>query len=115
MQYVLLIYQGAAWETIADRSEEERQSLIAEYAELNATPGITPGLALGLPQDATTVRVQDGRPLITDGPLLGAAGAVGGWAVFETDDRDAALELATRVPAARLGGAIEVRPVNTYW
>jgi hypothetical protein len=110
MQYVLLIYQGAAWETIPNRSEDERRSLAAEYAELIATPEITPGLPLGLPEEAATVRVQDGKTLITDGPFVGAAGAIGGWAVFETDDRDAALELASRVPAARLGGAIEVRP-----
>jgi hypothetical protein len=115
MQYVLLIYQGSAWEKIPDRSEDEKQSLVADYAEVGATPGITPGLPLGLPERATTVRVEDGKTVITDGPFVDAAGAIGGWFLFEAEDLDAALEVASRVPAARLGGAIEVRPVETYW
>jgi hypothetical protein len=74
-----------------------------------------PGLPLGLPEQATTVRVQDGKAQASDGPFLGDGGAVGGYFIFEADDLDAAIELAARIPAARLGGAIEVRPVGTYW
>jgi hypothetical protein len=115
MQYVLLIYQGSAWATIPDRSEAERRSIEAEYAALSAMPEIIPGPPLGLPDVATTVRVQDGTTLITDGPFVDAEGAVGGYLTLEADDLDGALEVASKIPAARLGGAIEVRPVEKYW
>ncbi len=61
------------------------------------------------------MRVQDGKTLTTDGPFVETKDAVGGYYVFEADDLDAAIELASRIPAARLGGAIEVRPSATYW
>src|SRR5262249_51234404 len=115
MQYVLLIYQGTAWADIPTRSAEERESFVAEYAAINALPGVTPGLPLGLPEHATTVRVQDGETEIAEGPFVDAEGAVAGWYLLEADDLDAAMELASRVPAARLGGAIEIRPVERYW
>lgn len=119
MQFVLLIYQGTsplpntdAWEAL---SKDEQKAVYADYAALNNTPGLTGGPPLGLPKDAKTVRVENGQTLTTDGPYVDDKGAVGGFIVFEADDLDAAIELAARIPAARLGGAIEVRPVGTYW
>jgi hypothetical protein len=114
MQYVLLIYQGTSprAETL---SEEEYKAIAAEYGAINRTPGVTTGLPLGLPENATTVRVQDGKTLTTDGPFGEIKEAMGGYYVLEADDLDAAIELASRIPAARLGGAIEVRPAERYW
>jgi hypothetical protein len=119
MQYVLLIYQGTtplpgtdAWSTL---SEDEQQAVYRDYAALNARPDVTPGLPLGLVGDARTVRVDDGRPVISEGPFVDGLGAVGGYAVVDADDIDAAIEVAARVPAARHGGAVEVRPAETYW
>lgn len=119
MQYVMLIYQGSTplpgsdeWEAL---SQDEQRAIYADYRGLNETPGVTPGLPLGLPENATTVRVQGGKTLTTDGPFVGMKEAIGGFLVFEADNLDAAIELAARIPAARLGGAIEVRPVETYW
>ena len=57
------------------------------------------------------MRVEDGRALTTDGPFVAVKEALGGWLVFEADDIDAAIELASRIPAARLGGGVEIRPV----
>ena len=115
MKYLLLIHQGTtplpgtdAWEGL---SEEERGAVYADYKALNQTPGVTPGLQLQPPETATTVRVQDGRTLTTDGPFVELKEAVGGWLIVDADDLDAAIELASRIPAARLGGAIEVRPI----
>ena len=51
----------------------------------------------------------------TDGPFASVKEAIGGFFVLEAEDLDAAIEVASRVPAARLGGAIEIRPVETYW
>jgi hypothetical protein len=119
MKYVMLIYQGTAplpgseaWETL---SQDEQKAVYADYAALNQTPGVNPGPPLGLPENATTVRVQDGQTLTTDGPFVTVKEALGGFFVFEADDLDAAIEVASRVPAARLGGAIEIRPSETYW
>jgi hypothetical protein len=116
MKYMLLIHQGTAptprspeeWKAL---SEEEQKEVYAAYRAINETPGVSPGLELQPPETATTVRVQDGKTLTTDGPFVETKEALGGWLVFETDDLDAAIELASRVPAARMGGAIEVRPI----
>ena len=119
MQFVLLIYQGTTplpntpeWSSL---SEEEQRAIYADYAALNRMDGLTPGLPLGLPERATTVRVDGGSTLANDGPYVDSKGAVGGYFVLEADDLDAAVAVAARIPAARHGGAIEVRPVGTYW
>jgi hypothetical protein len=96
--------------TSAHRVAADRQS-----AALNRMENLTPGLPLGLPASATTVRVRDGATVRSDGPFLGAHGAIGGTSVLETDDLDAAIAVAEKIPAARLGGAIEIRPVDTDW
>ncbi|HZA77914.1 MAG TPA: YciI family protein [Acidimicrobiales bacterium] len=116
MKYILLIHQGdsptprepEAW---AKLSENEQQAVYADYQAVNQTPGATPGLSLDAPETATTVRVQDGKTLTTDGPFVEIKEAIGGYLLFEADDLDAAIELAARIPAARLGGAVEVRPI----
>ena len=119
MKYMLLIHQGStptprdpeAW---AKLSEEEQQAVYADYQALNQTPGVTPGLQLGDPETATTVRVEDGKTLTTDGPFVAVKEALGGYLFFEADDIDAAIEVAARIPAARLGGAIEIRPIQEW-
>jgi hypothetical protein len=115
MKYVMLIYQGDALERQAALSEEEQKQVYADYQGINRTPGVTPGLPMGLPQKATTVRVEDGKTLRTDGPFVGVREAVGGVFILEADDLDAAIEVAARVPAARYGGAVEIRPSEVYW
>ena len=64
------------------------------------------------PETATTVRIEDGQTLTTDGPFVAVKEALGGYLFYEADDLDAAIELASRIPAARLGGAIEIRPLK---
>src|SRR6185369_4826524 len=120
MQFVLLIYQGStptpnkkeAWSALPD---EEKKKIYAEYQALGQTPGVKPGLPLGLPEKAATVRVETGSTIVTAGPFLGAYGAVAGFSVFEAENLDQAVQLAAKIPAARLGGAVEVRPLETYW
>ena len=56
------------------------------------------------------MRVEGGETLVTDGPFAETKEALGGWAMFEADDLDAAIELAARIPAARMGGGVEIRP-----
>ena len=99
---------------VPEATEDEQKAVYADYQAINQTPGVTPGLGLDTPETATTVRVQDGKTLTTDGPFVEIKEAIGGYLLFEADDLDAAIELASRVPAARLGGAVEVRPVVEY-
>jgi hypothetical protein len=113
MQYVLLIYHGTSLTT--PRPEDEQKRIYAEWDAVNKTPGFTGGVPMGLPENATTVRVQDGKTLTTDGPFVEIKDAIGGYCVLEADDLDAAIELASRIPSARLGGAVEIRPSETYW
>jgi hypothetical protein len=115
MQYVILIYQGEALARQAALPEEEQKQVYADYGALNKDPRVTVGVPLGLPENATTVRVEDGKTLTTDGPFMEAKEALCGYFVLEADDLDAAIELATKIPAARFGGAIEIRPSETYW
>ena len=117
MKFVLLVYQGSTplpgsdrWEALTDA---ERKAIYADYAELNKTPGVAPGLPLGRPEAARTVQLRDGRIHVAEGTYL-AEGAAG-YAVFEAPDVDAAIALAARIPAARLGGAVEIRPAEQYW
>ncbi len=118
MKYMLLIHQGTTptpqtddWK---DLSEAEQGAVYAAYKALNETPGVTPGLGLQPPETATTVRVQDGRTLTTDGPFAEIKEAIGGYLFFEADDLDAAIEVAAGIPAAGMGGAVEVRPIAEW-
>ena len=72
---------------------------------------MTPGAWMEPPELATTVRVDGDKTLTTDGPFVALKEALGGYLFYEADDLDAAIELAARIPAARLGGAVEVRPI----
>ena len=116
MKYMLLIHQGStptpqtpeAWARLSD---DEQKAVFAAYQALNETPGVTPGAQMQPPETATTVRVHDGKTLTTDGPFVEIKEAIGGYFFFEADDLDAAIEVASRVPAAYMGGAVEVRPL----
>ena len=119
MKYILFIQQGTsptprepeAW---AKLSEDEQKQVFADYQALSSSPGVTPGEQMDDPATATTVRVEDGKTLVTDGPFVEVKEAVGGYLLYEADDLDAAIELASRIPAARLGGAIEIRPLREW-
>jgi hypothetical protein len=118
MKYMLLIHQGSTplpgsdeWENLSDA---EKGAVYGAYKSINETPGVSAGLGLQPPETATTVRVQDGNTLITDGPFAEIKEAIGGYLLFEADDLDAAIELASRIPAASMGGAIEVRPIAEW-
>lgn len=117
MKFVLLVYQGTtpvpgaeSWKALSDA---EKKQIYADYAELNKAAGITPGHPLGLPAAARTVQVRDGKLEVKTGPYQPEG--VAGFSVYEADSVEAAIALAARIPAARLGGAVEIRPVEKYW
>ena len=111
MQYALLIYsRPGATEVL---SPDERAAVHEEYMALKKEPGMTGGASLHPVETATTVRVTDERLLVTDGPFADTKEVFAGFYLLEADDLDAATEIAARIPAARLGGAVEIRPVVT--
>jgi hypothetical protein len=119
VKFMLLIHQGdtptpRSPEEWGRLSEDEQNAVYAAYRAINETSGVSPGLALAAPETASTVRVRDGKTLITDGPFAELKEAVGGYLHFEADDLDAALALAAQIPAARMGGAVEVRPIEEW-
>jgi hypothetical protein len=117
MQFVLVIYHGtsplpgsAGWKALPDA---EQKAIYAEYAELNKETGITLRLPPIAPNKATTVQVREGKVQVKN--ETHQAEGVGGAFVFEAENIEAAIALAARIPQARLGGAIEVRPVEKYF
>ena len=111
MKYILQIYSGGPMDEFENLSEDEQNAIFGEYMAISGAPGVLGGDQLQPPETATTVRVQDGRTLTTDGPFAETKEVLGGYYLFEADDLDAAIELAARIPAARMGGAVEVRPL----
>jgi hypothetical protein len=111
MQYALLIYHlpGATEALGADEAEVVHR----EYMALKDTPGMMGGAALHPVETATTVRVVDNAVLVTDGPFADTKEIFAGFYLLEADDLDQATEVAARIPAARLGGSVEIRPVVT--
>lgn len=109
MKYALLIYDApGSWQNLDD---EERNAILGEYIAVSKAPGVVGGEQLHPVQTATTIRVKDGETLTTDGPFADTKEIFGGFYLLEADDLDAAIEIASRMPAARMGGSVEIRPV----
>ena len=109
MQYALLIYTKPG--TVESLSPAEREALSVEYYALRDEPGVLGGAGLQPVTTATTIRLADGKPLVTDGPFADTKEVFGGYYLYEADNLDQAIEMAARIPTLRLGGTIEVRPV----
>ena len=114
MKYLLQIYPDMGLEEFARLSADEQEAIVDEYLAVHKSPGVVGGAQLQPADTATTVRVEDGETLLTDGPFMDAKEHVGGFLLFEADDLDAAIEVASRIPAASMGGAVEVRPIVEY-
>jgi hypothetical protein len=112
MHYALLIYERPAnYEGLGD---DERRAMTAEYMAVGDVPRVVGSAHLLPTAMATRVRVSDGDTLVTDGPFADTKDVFGGYYVIEADDLDAAIALAARVPAARFGGCVEIRPVRGF-
>jgi hypothetical protein len=109
MKYILQIYPAAG--ELEGLSEDELNAVVDEYLAISQSPAVIGGDQLQPVETATTVRVENGQTLLTDGPFVDAKEHLGGYYVVDADDLDAALEIAARIPAARMGGAVEVRPL----
>ncbi len=114
MKYMMLINLGPTARNWQSLPKEEQKKIVAGWGALNQTPGVSPGNQLQPPETATTVRAQDGQTLTTDGPYVETKEALDGYFVLEADDLDAAIEVASRVPALQSGGAVEIRPIAEW-
>ena len=114
MKYALLIYSKAETGDHEGRSEDEQRALLDEYLELQRAPGVLAAQALQPVRSATVVRVENGEALLSDGPFIEAKEHLGGFYLVEADNLDQATAIAARIPAARMGGAIEVRPIAEH-
>ena len=111
MRYALLIYNNS--EALARRSEEERRRIYAGIAEVLERPNVTGWLRLQDPESTTTMRHEQGRTLLTDGPFVDSKDFLGGFIVVEAENLDGALAVAGELQELRgMAGPIEVRPVR---
>jgi hypothetical protein len=109
MKYALLIYEAPG--SLEALPEGQYEAMFAEYMALSKESRFLNGARLQPVETATTVRVRDGKTLTTDGPFADAKEVFGGFCEFEVDSLDEAIALAERIPAGRVGGAIELRPL----
>ena len=109
MKYMALIYVDPTG--FSSRSDEEREAITKEYFALAEDPRMVHSDQLQPGSTAKTVRVRGGETLTTDGPFVETKEELGGYYVIQADDLDEAVAFAARIPAARFGGAVEVRPV----
>jgi hypothetical protein len=110
LRYALLVYNDS--EVRARTSDEQRRRINAGIAEVLQRPNITGWLRLHEAESATTVRHEQARTLLTDGPFLDSKDYLGGFIVVEAENLDAALAVAGELQGLRDGGAIEIRPVR---
>jgi hypothetical protein len=109
MKYAALVYGNPS--SLNGLSDEERQTVTSEYMAVAQDPRCVDAAQLQPVTTATTVRVQDGRTLTTDGPFADTKEVFGGYYIFDAANLDEAIELASRLPATWMGGSVEVRPV----
>ena len=110
MKYALLIYGNS--DVLAAWPEEEWRRVNAGVAEVVARPDVPDYLRLQGPSTATTLRNEQGGSLLTDGPFVDSKDFLGGFIIVEAENLDGALAVAEELQQLRMGGAIEVRPVN---
>ena len=112
MKYMLLIHDSEkSWGSLSD---DEQKRIMAGYRrfteEIRASGHYCAGSQLAPTSMATSVRVRNGKRLVTDGPFAETREHLGGYFLIEANDLDEALAVAGRIPGARKG-TVEVRPV----
>ena len=111
MKYLLQVYLNGAQDRLAQLPATEREATVQEFVAFFHSPEITDGNQLQPPATATTIRIHDGRLTRTTEPHNPSTEPLGGYYLVEATDIDHAITIAARIPALRMGGAVEVRPV----
>ena len=111
MKYMLQVRFNGADAVIGGLPPDEQEKVTAEFEAIRRSPGVLDGNQLQAASEAATVRVKDGRPQVTTGPAVEAGSELDGYYIYDAPGLDAAIAFAARIPVARFGGSIEVRPM----
>jgi hypothetical protein len=111
MKFLLQVRFNGAGNVIGELPAEEQQQVTAEFAAIRQSSGVLDGNQLQPAGTAVTVRVEDGQPQVTKGPAVEAGNELDGYYIYDAPGLDAAAAFAARIPVARLGGTVEVRPL----
>jgi hypothetical protein len=109
MKYMLQVRFNGAGALIGRLPAEEQQKVTAEFQAIRTFPGVLDGNQLAAAGTAATVRVEDGKTRVSDGPAVEAGTELDGYYIYDAPDLDAAITFAARIPVARMGGTVEVR------
>ena len=111
MKFMLQVRFNGAGTLIGELPPEGQQKVTAEFESIRYSPGVLDGNQLQAAGTAATVRVEDGRTRTTTGPAVEAGSELDGYYIYDAPDLDAAIAFAARIPVARFGGTVEVRPM----
>ena len=109
MKYLMQVRFNGADAVIHELPADEQAAITAEFQAVRTLPGVLDGNQLEATGNARTVRVDDGQPLVGEGPAVDTSAALDGYYIYEAADLDAAIAFAARVPVARMGGTVEIR------
>jgi len=111
MKFMLQVRFNGADTVIGELPAGEQQKVTAEFEAIRRYPGVLDGSQLQAADTAATVRVDSGQAQVTKGPAVRAGNELDGYYIYGAPDLDAAIAFAARIPAARFGATIEVRPM----
>ena len=109
MRYMLQVRFNGADAAIGGLPADEQEKITAEFEAIRRSPGVLDGNQLQAASAATTVRVNGGQTLVTEGPAVEAGTELNGYYIYDAPDLDVAIAFAARIPVARMGGTVEVR------
>ena len=111
MKFLLQVRFDGADKVIGALPAEEQKKVTSEFEAIRRSPGVLDGNQLQAASEAATVRVKDGQTQVAKGSAVEAGSDLDGYYVYDAPDLDAATAFAARIPVARLGGTVEVRPM----
>jgi hypothetical protein len=111
MKFLLQVRFNGADTVIGALPAKEQKMVTGEFEAIRQSPGVLDGNQLQAASEAATVRVKDGQPQVTTGPAVEAGSALDGYYVYDAPGLNDAVAFAARIPVARLGGTVEVRPM----
>jgi len=111
MKFLLQVRFSGASNVIGGLPAGEQQKVTAEFEAIRQSPGVLDGSQLQPAGTAATVRVDGGQARVTMGPAVEAGNELDGYYIYDAPDVDAAIAFAARIPVARFGGTVEVRPM----
>lgn len=109
MKYLIQVRFNGADSAIRELPTDEQAKITAEFQTIRLLPGVLDGNQLEHPGSASTVQVDDGQTIVSQGPAVAAGTELSGYYIYEADNLDAAIAFAAKIPVARLGGTVEIR------